>query len=230
MNAFEKGYQAWKASKATLAVPTVKNNFELSDFDKNYLQWQYSTGKITEEQALAQLNKPYTDFITQVNNVLAGYDQFANNYTARFGSRKNDLTDAWVGDSKQYLADAQAYRANLISQTDAILKTLEANKDAFDRETVEKIKHALYTARANVDSIATVAEQDDAYWSSWGQDEESRVDKIMGALKSYPDFMPGNKDRHLTGEAAYARAQQDQTFANKYNGVSGLKLIDAINV
>lgn len=231
MNAFEKGYQAWKASKATLAVPTIKNNFELSDFDKNYLQWQYSTGRITEEQALAQLNKPYTDFITQVNNVLAGYDQFANNYTARFGNRKNDLTDAWVGDSKQYLNDAQTYQANMISQTDAILKTLEANPDAFDKKTVDEIKNAIATIRTNVGSIATVAEQDDAYWSSWGTDDESKVDKIMGALKSGYDFMPGNRnqDRYLTGEAAYARAQQDQTFANKYNGISGVKLMDVLN-
>ena len=229
MNSFEKGYQAWKASKAAPVAQTSQNSFALSNFDQKYLQWQYNTGRINEEQALAQLNKPYTDFIGQVNNVLSGYDQFAKNYTARFGSRKNDLTDAWVGDSQQYLADAQAYQANLISQTDAILKTLEANSSAFDRDTVERIKNSLYTARANVENITKAAEQDNAYWSSWGQDEESKVDKIMGALKSGYDWMPGHKDSYLTGEAAYARAQQDQTYANKYNGVSGVKLLDVIN-
>lgn len=229
MNAFEKGYQAWKASKAAPAAQATKNSFELSNFDQKYLQWQYNTGRITEEQAVAQLNKPYTDFIGQVNNVLSGYDQFAKNYTARFGSRKNDLTDAWVGDSQQYLADTQAYQANLISQTDAILKTLEANPDAFDKDTVDQIKSALHTVRINVENITKAAEQDNAYWSSWGTDEESKLDKIMGALKSQYDFMPGNEDSYLTGEAAYARAQQDQSYAKKYEGVSGVKLLDVIN-
>ena len=190
MNAFEKGYQAWRASKATPAAQSIKNNFELSNFDQKYLQWQYNTGRITEEQAMAQLNKPYTDFIDQVNSVLSGYDKVAQDYTARFENRKGDMTDAWVGDSQQYLDTVAAYNQNLITQTDAILKTLEENQKYFDRDTIERIKSGIYTARVNAENILKSAEQDNEYWSSWGTGtKEPSKDSVLALAENIHENM-----------------------------------------
>ena len=230
MNAFEKGYQAWKASKAAPAEQSIKNNFELSSFDKKYLQWQYNTGRITEEQAVAKLNKPYTDFIGQVNGILSGYDKFANNYNNRFGGRKYDMSDAYMGDSQQYLDEATAYNQQLIAQSNAILATLEANPDAFDKETVEAIKSSLTMAQENAAAILKVAGEDNAYWNSWGSnDQQTLLDMLTDPNKTGSKLNPFYNDAPKTGEEAYKRAQQDQSYALKYEGKTGTELVNLIN-
>lgn len=282
---FEKGYQAWKERKGlsgSASRSTSQSPFELSRFDQNYIQWQLRKGKITQEQALEQLSKPYTDFINQVNGVISGYEQFANNYNTRFGGRKYDMSDAYVGDSQQYLDEATAYNQQLIAQSNAILATLEANPDAFDKETVEEIKRAMTVAQENAAAILKVAGEDNTYWNSWGNgaidheqeleemqlllaewdatgalrnsveqglplndEQQERYNRLVAAMEPYGGYREGlenaiaEKQKFLdenpdwrnatTAESMYLQAQQDQTYANKYNGVSGVKLLDVIN-
>ncbi len=182
-----------------------------------FLQRQLQRGNISEEQAMAQIYKPYNDFIDRVKGVVSGYEQFANNYNTRFGGRNMDLTDAYVGDSQQYLDNVTAYQQRLIAESDAILATLEANPDAFDAETVNNIKQSLYQVRENTAEILEFAGQDNDYWNSWGKRNE---DKWAGLLWAEKDSSP---------ESTYQKAQQDQAFAQKYAGKTGTELINLIN-
>lgn len=232
---FEKGYQAWKSSKGmqgtALSVQSNQGGFDLSAFEQDYLKWQLQTGRITQEQALKQLNKPYDDFIDRVNDVLSGYDQFVNNYNTRFDGRKYDMTDAYVGDSRQYLDEATAYNQKLISETDEILAILEKNPDAFDKDTVGRIKQQLYQARVNTASVLKVAEQDNEYWSVWGDDGDNSNQgdfnflDVMDLVSPFRDDAP----EYNRGEKLYQQAQKELKFQEKHAGKTGLELVQLLN-
>ena len=162
--------------------------FDIDPRKMGFLQRQMQRGNITQEQALEQIYKPYKDFINQVNGVISGYDQFANNFNTRFGGRKYDMSDAYMGDSQQYLDEATAYNQQLIAQSNAILAMLAANPDAFDKETVEEIKSSLTMAQENAAAILKVAGEDNAYWSSWGNgaiDHEQELEEMQLLLAEW---------------------------------------------
>lgn len=205
--------------------------FDIDPRKMGFLQRQMQRGNITQEQVLEQIYKPYKDFINQVNGVISGYEQFANNYNTRFGGRKYDMSDAYMGDSQQYLDEATAYNQQLIAQSNAILATLEANPDAFDKETVEAIKSSLTMAQENAAAILKVAGEDNAYWNSWGSNEQQTLlDILNDPNQTGSKLNPFYNDAPKTGEEAYKRAQQDQSYAQKYAGKTGTELVNLINL
>lgn len=277
---------AFMQRQAQRGITNTQNSqsgaFDIDSRKMGFLQRQLQRGNITEEQVLEQVYKPYKDFINQVNGVISGYEQFANNYNTRFGGRKYDMSDAYMGDSQQYLDEVTAYNQQLIAQSNAILATLEANPDAFDKETAEEIKRAMTMAQENAAAILKVAGEDNTYWNSWGNgaidheqeleemqlllaewdatgalrnsveqglplndEQQERYNRLVAAMEPYggarevlenaiaekQKFLDENPDwrNATTAESMYLQAQQDQSYADKYNGVSGVKLLDVIN-
>jgi len=144
--------------------------------------------------------------VDQMNSFLKNASAYMDEYNARFGSRKGGLADAYVGDSQEFLDAAYQKTQSLITTADAIRAVLHQYGSTMDPEDVEAVTKTLDEIMAQVRQMYQGAQQDNAYWNSWGS---------AGTEESAEDV--------------YQKAQQEQMFAEKYAGKSGTELVNLIN-
>ena len=144
--------------------------------------------------------------VDQMNSFLKNASAYMDEYNARFGSRKGGLAGAYVGDSQEFLDAAYQKTQSLITTADAIRAVLHQYGSTMDPEGVEAVTKTLDEIMAQVRQMYQGAQQDNAYWNSWGS---------AGTEESAEDV--------------YQKAQQEQMFAEKYAGKSGTELVNLIN-
>ena len=188
------------------------------------------TPSLSNDSPAPFLNKPVMtqenaeqNLTNWVNTWLTSSNSYFDGYNARFGNRKGDFSDAYVGDSQEYLDATNRRARELAAGADSIRRSLKQYSGVLNPELVAEITNALDETMVKVEQVLSIAQQDNAYWSSWGN---AKVDEFK---KEWNEIVAPGSEFVSTGEKAYQKAQRSEEYRQKYAGKSGAELINLIN-
>ena len=108
----------------------------------------------------------------RVNTWLNNHNNYIKNYQNRYGSRKFDYSDSYVGDSAKWLDTVSRQADAFEAERQSILAYMDQNKRYLDEEWMNDIRKTLADGSYSQSQIRQSATQDNDWWNSFGSDQE----------------------------------------------------------
>lgn len=121
----------------------------------------------------APAEKPVVqDVADRVSTWLESNNTYLEDYNARFGSRKGDFSDAYVGDAQAYLDTVNQRNKTFAAEAKAIRDLMNQNRSVLKPEWITAVNQMLDAETEKHAKIWQRAVQDADYWAQFKPNEE----------------------------------------------------------